>query len=642
MITHLSGVVTFPINGVRLDLELSGQPGITAIIGENGSGKSFLGSELPRYLLFGKKALRGAAADYKNLDAKGTFTIAGKVYEIARSAKEEQIVDAKGNVLAVGADAVTKKCEELLGYGLEVFDICNCSPQKKTDLFGRMQPAKRKQLIDRVIGLTSNEKVEKACRDEAAGYRREVDALSRQLREPVKPAEPEGYVNSNALQQMVDEGRVALRKRAEIMARIKPIAHPVFPEGRRPDDEEVAELERQQGDYLVNSRRRAELDAIIVECIPHDKDDWTDDQLLAAAGRLVAKEALERRGPKPTTPLTELEVMTGQWAAVENFDAQAHEETECPKCGHKFLTGGERPEEPWLSKEQIAKQRAAHAAHADKIKLPDGPDLTLAQINHARAARAAKERYNAAVKELAELPVLLDMSVSLAALREQLAEWRACDAALERVLRQERENDAAERELMELGTVKTQETIDALADRLADARVYEAALVEFERVQTEMADLSAQIAEKQKMAEEFAKGGAALADARATVKSFLAPALSRVSSAIINDMTLGKLSSVVVDDDMEITVNAQRLETLSGAGETVANIALRIALGQVLVKNTFPVFIGDEMDSDADDLRRQATAEAIRNLKDRLSQIILITHRDSEIADQVINLNDTR
>lgn len=641
MIEHLSGAVTFPINGVGLNVNLSLQPGITAIVGENGSGKTFTGSELPRWLLFGKKALRGRASDYVNLTGKGRFIIAGKPYTIERTPKKEEITDAKGTILAVGADAVTKKVEELFGYGLEVFDICNAAPQKKADMFGRKTPGERKRLIDRVIGLTSNEKVEKLCRDESRTFKREAEALTRQLREPVMPEKPADYEPSAELEKLLAEGREKRRASDRILDRVKPVWAPEKPIDPRPSEAEISDLQDAQDEFLINSRERARLIGILNECLAYDPADWTEDQLLAAEARLTAKLEIERRGPEPVIPLDEVRRNLDQWAVVAAYNAKPNTEVSCPKCDHKFLTAGDRPEAPNHSVAELRQQEQAHAAWAEPVVVPEGPDLTRKQIEHARASRAATERHDRAAQMLDDLPILKDLSEPLKTLRNAAASWAAYEQAKRTAAAQLDANIEAEREHLALGTVPEQSYLDVLADDVTAAKIYEAALAEAERVQTQFENLSVQIAEKNLMAEEYMKGANALADARAMVKSFLAPKLSVVASAILNDMTLGKLSSVVVDDDMEITVNSQRLETLSGAGETVANIALRVALGQVLVANTFPVFLGDEMDSDADDTRRQATAEAIRNLKSRLQQIVLITHRDVEIADYVINLNDT-
>jgi DNA repair exonuclease SbcCD ATPase subunit len=194
-----------------------------------------------------------------------------------------------------------------------------------------------------------------------------------------------------------------------------------------------------------------------------------------------------------------------------------------------------------------------------------------------------------------------------------------------------------------MGDVPTAADLDALKTRLFDARYYERLLNDYQVQQDRYEKTSAEIAEALRLADAFREGATSLADARATLKALLAPSLSRVASRLLNDMTNGKYSEVIVDDDMEITVNGQSIETLSGGNETVANIALRLALGQVLVVETFPVFLGDEMDAFADESRREAVAEAMAALLDKghLKQVILVTHRGVAAADHVIDLGNT-
>src|SRR3546814_7738428 len=83
---------------------------------------------------------------------------------------------------------------------------------------------------------------------------------------------------------------------------------------------------------------------------------------------------------------------------------------------------------------------------------------------------------------------------------------------------------------------------------------------------------------------------------------------------------------------MNIMVDGQDIATLSGAGATVANLAIRIGLGRVLVSRIFPVFIGDEIDSDMDAERAEATAVALSSLTDQLEQVLIVTHKQFEHA----------
>jgi exonuclease SbcC len=102
-------------------------------------------------------------------------------------------------------------------------------------------------------------------------------------------------------------------------------------------------------------------------------------------------------------------------------------------------------------------------------------------------------------------------------------------------------------------------------------------------------------------------------------------------------MTDGERRHVDVDHDFNITVDGQPLQTLSGSGKSVVNLALRIGLGQVLTSKVLPIFMGDEIDKDMDQVRASSTHNTFQSLREYLTQIILVTHKEVE-ADQVIQL----
>ena len=68
------------------------------------------------------------------------------------------------------------------------------------------------------------------------------------------------------------------------------------------------------------------------------------------------------------------------------------------------------------------------------------------------------------------------------------------------------------------------------------------------------------------------------------------------------DQRTGRLErqSIVVDEEFDVTVDGRALDTLSGSGKAVANLALRLGLGQVLTNRVFSLFIGDEIDASLD------------------------------------------
>ena len=129
----------------------------------------------------------------------------------------------------------------------------------------------------------------------------------------------------------------------------------------------------------------------------------------------------------------------------------------------------------------------------------------------------------------------------------------------------------------------------------------------------------------------------ALADIRLKIKTYLTPSLSRVASMLLLEMTAGQRSKIVVDENFDVVVDGQRLETLSGSTKAVANLALRIGLGQVLTHRVASLFVGDEIDAAMDASRAASLHASIRRLTPRISQVMLVTHKTPD-ADWLITL----
>src|SRR5438552_18733492 len=84
MLRSLSYSVTFPATGQSLSGEFDFAKGMTAISGSNEAGKTMI-LEMIRYCLWGTKALRGNAADYKQLKTKLLFDVKSVTYQVERN-----------------------------------------------------------------------------------------------------------------------------------------------------------------------------------------------------------------------------------------------------------------------------------------------------------------------------------------------------------------------------------------------------------------------------------------------------------------------------------------------------------------------------------------------------------------------------
>lgn len=131
--------------------------------------------------------------------------------------------------------------------------------------------------------------------------------------------------------------------------------------------------------------------------------------------------------------------------------------------------------------------------------------------------------------------------------------------------------------------------------------------------------------------------------AKNDIKNHLLPSLNTAASHLASLMSEGVISSVLMLDDFSIkAMKADRyrpVETFSGSEASIINLALRIALGQVLTHSVFSVLIGDEIDASMDSARTAAVWGSLSRLVEanKIKQVILVSHESEPI--QVAGLN---
>ena len=76
------------------DRTITFEKGLTGVVGPNESGKSLI-VEMIRYALFGSKALRGTADDYKKLHVELDFTVQGVDYQILRKGTKIELTGGR-------------------------------------------------------------------------------------------------------------------------------------------------------------------------------------------------------------------------------------------------------------------------------------------------------------------------------------------------------------------------------------------------------------------------------------------------------------------------------------------------------------------------------------------------------------------
>ncbi len=608
MLESLKYVVTFNTTGRTLKNQISFKPGLTVIKGENEAGKSFV-LEMIRYALFGSEALRGSLADYDKLEVTLNITIKGNKYTIERKGKKATV----NKDAAIGTTATNNYIKKLLGFGLNVFDISAHAMQGELDKLTKdLGPAERRRIIDEVTGLNQYEAAEKECRQQANDFRKLADALEAQLVEPVEPAKPDDYEPSEDLKKRLD---AEIRNQA-LRDSFEEMEEPVEPEEPEGSPTAIDHERDRENWYARYTRLETKLGQL-----PEIDQTYAREDLEAFLERLDQDE----RGPQADYD----EETLLQWREDHSIRNREAEPLYCGECG-SLVSGRELPEEPPLSLEEIAEQiqrQKRWEGHTYRSDLPESP-LTRAEIaERISAYDAAPERVliQKEIQDLGEEPEVRD---------EEAKAWLEYQSQLDQY---DRDIHSYRNYLMKKQAVDDlPEPEEFLSERYEMSLRYETLLSKFETTKDIYETQVKKLEQVKESYEGYKRGSAALKDARKEVKRYLVPSLSKVASHLLTEMTDGARRHIFIDENFDIWVDKQPVRTLSGSGVSVVNLALRVALGQVLTQSVIPIFLADEIDANMADKRTKATHASLRRLRGKLKQIIVVTHKEFEESDQTV------
>lgn len=684
MLHRLKYSVTFPSTGRTLSADLTFSKGLTALTGANETGKTMV-LEVARWLLFGTAALRGTADDYKTLVGYGAFEIKGNIIELDRSARGATM-KRNGVAVATGTKPVNLKVIEELGFGLSVFDIANSINQGEVEKLGAMTPTARKAMVDSVLGLAVLDLVSKWAGEEAKLLDRQADGLKERLTPPgAPPVQPVGYQTVAILEPWLAE----LRRDADELAGIEGwLAAPAPGKPEKP----TTKVELPAVNLVSLAEKRADARELVaglsvaVHALP-----------ASAAFPAVTLDAVERAwdafeaydvearwagsNAPPSVPYHELQQMAVAWgdrddwghyenqlreverlrAALENV-----EKVTCPSCAHDFalhaehaarlqeeLTAAEalleqpsqpKPDEPKLKSAEIGRLvdawESLDAERWDRycaMVVPTKPDMTRREIDtYRRQLEQVAEREPLA----AELAVAQRKFDAMADYEAMLAERRQYETALASYQTQLAAYESWQAEAAKKQARKAQLALapaarDKMEVSLQEARDYEHAERTYSTTHDAYVKGVAEVGRLQDEADEHRKVREVMAVLRGLIKQHVVPSLNVVASQLLRQMTGGQRNIIHVDDDFNVRVDDQSLDTLSGSGKACANLALRIALGQVLTNRVFSIMLADEIDASMDEFRSEQTADVLRMLEERVSQVLLVSHKPVDAPHHV-------
>lgn len=653
MISEIEYSVTFPQTGRTLARHVRFDAGMTAITGPNEAGKSYI-IEMIRFCFFGSAALRGAADDYKTLKATMTFIVRGVTYRVQRKAGNAKIY-VSGEPIAVGVKPVNAKILSILGFGLDVFDVACVTNQGEVERLGNMKPAERKRMVDQVIGLDRIDDVTKWCSEQGTFLGREIAVLERGLVEPMLVVEPEDYQPSSVTETEVKDVRILWDEHNQLKGWLSAIQRePVAPQD--PQTPPVVELEAQVTAYNEWFSEQRRVKALPV--VDYDPEAlrlaWADYDLWVTRAAFVKAHPMPVMSADYVCAAQDQLDLYEKWLPLDRQlkQLEAGQATTCPHCQTQFLLAHEAVDHIRQQIEVMGpvviprEERAVLTVHARHIADWLDP-ATLARweelkdVQHRAEPAMPRSKINVPANAITTTqrdlmlaaPQPPDVRVQLAARKVYEADKAVFDRESANYAAWKVVHDVKQARLTELLGVSDQ--LQAAQTRLTAALTYESNLAAYETLKAAYDARLLEVTGKREELLGWKDARAFLADLRTRIKTYLIPSLSKVASHLLSQMTGGQRSSIIVDEDFEVMVDGQALGTLSGSGKACANLALRIGLGQVLTNNVLSLFIGDEIDASMDEDRADFTQGSLQSLVNRISQILIITHK-VPTADHVV------
>lgn len=669
--------------------------GLTAITGLNGKGKSMI-MEMVQFAYWGLAALRGVADDYKSLSVVHRFWVKDHPYTINRTIKSATLFSGHGDDKkpeATGTKIVNKAVADLFGYSMPVFQVANAVNQKQVDAFCAMLPTARKRLVDETIGLSALDGLNKWIDENVTGLRASIKARGEMLVAPVEPVKPEGYRLSSDI--VVDLGAFNAAKLERDRLRVianQPLVEPTVVD-LHPEDANLEKLQAETDTYkalLVEADHLGKEIVALGEVKPlvdvklAEDDDKLEEYRISERNRfefLTQKKVYDAELARFVEPaytreqLTAMEVthhIRDRWHLREeliNKGLHYH----CENCQHDGMMVDprvktefdgipeERPEAPALTMQQIAVQDRlikewsrkqdldARVFEVDRsLYLMDDRSAAIKAIEAARVAVAANAANKVKHEREAELDARrADLSRRVGNLRHRGTEIAAIAAARTAVAVYQSKAEsykiaAAKVEEAKRGLEAFDPTLDdsiILLNKERDSAMYyethkaayDVSLETYNKELFKQGVLNAEL-------EDWQKAKEAVVVLRTRIKGYLLPSLNKVASYLLSEFSGGALTWIVINDDFEVIVDGKRVETLSGGQKTIANLAIRIGLGQVLTNKVFSVMMLDEPDESCDDIVAGLIEKTLNVLKKQFKQVFLITHKSGGEADNRIHL----
>lgn len=616
--------------------------GMNYIVGKNESGKTVV-LNMIAYALFGSGALRGPASDYKKLHVSLSFKINETLYLVERGTKDViyEVVTVKGVKgkeelqlvdKAVGKTSVNSFITTLLGYGLDVFNRMNFSQQLDGDSYATSKKSERLDLINKINGV-----------DEANQLEKYLDSLKRSFKSEIKGLDMSSIVNNVDFQVdpkldhlTKDDIEKLTKESKDIYAKILQLNKIITAHSMIPD---VPQLP--QGLFhkssLVNPYTEEELslESYIEAYEAHVSHLNLIEKTLEDRSNFLRQHAVydaEQNFIKEETVLELEQHLHNNKMFIHKQSLLSQGSIQCPHCDETFplmyssigtlgdLEFIEIPfDEQYINKARFFVDNYLETClnYESEISFLESEKEDKLQYvfkvdyQYAKSIKNEWDSYTVKLNQYQSSVNLFNKNypdfTSITSVNMDLI---YCEKELTRIsdTRSKLENYLIEKGIF-TSAQKAKSQIDTLVkDKQEKINAYDSLVEQSKALKLEIQNNSI-------------------------------PSLNKKASSIINKMTGGEHYSLTLSDTFELLLDGKIITAFSGSTQVTANVAFRIALIESFYKKTFPVFIGDEIDSFADATRAEHIHKSLGKLAEDGYQIILISHHSINFEGNVIDLN---
>lgn len=678
------------------DAVINFEKGFNLLTAPNGRGKSTI-LEMVSYCLFGTAALRGTLEEFPTLDVQLLFKVRGKDLRVVRSKKETMLYEGNtpmaSGTTPVNAAMLKLLGYGLKVYNV----ANHIRQGQVNALTDRLRPEDRRQVLENTVGLTVIDKVISELNKVLLEASADLKANTLLHVQPVAPEKPEFFLTSYERVEKLESLKGVVLSYRTAKAKIVELVEPVKPSGVILDTESLEKLREDVKSWLarkaeigqkVSQQKRLlqERDSIILVAPAQPLGVLPREALLAMADLDKKIGLLEQeRGLLDMPRLTQEEIdadrlQTRIYRLVKRYNELMEHEVTCPNCGEEFVNDCEGEVED-LQREirglvdeatymllvgglkEAEKGKYAEASLiAEEMRLPNLKRIAEVEAELLKlykvfatdyklqverldkferdvvAYEAKTKRYTEIMQQLDELGDVTFDHLYCGQLEQALKHQDSLVAAFatyEANLVHFKES-VAKNAILVAHVTKLEgceESLRSMESYVKASEQYDYQLATYELEAAKFLKRTERIAELELTVTDHKLAIAGLKETKKRIKSFLLPSLNKAASALVTVMTNGVIRSIQMMDDFSVKADSKRVDLFSGSEQAVINIALRIALGQVLTHKVFSVVIGDELDASMDVNRTGLLWQALANLvkSGSVEQVVLVSHEEEPV-----------